>query len=128
MRIALALVLLAAACDAPCVSVCADNTECPLGSTCVNHQACLQNCIMCGGACVADTFHNCEACATACASGQVCSAGKCSASCQAGYTPCGAGSCYNLQTDRFNCGTCGHACGGELVCDTGSCRPLVSCG
>jgi hypothetical protein len=125
VRIALAFFLALAACGQPCLYVCGGDSDCPLGSFCSSHQ-CLRRCIVCGGACVNDTFGNCESCGVACGTGQVCSAGKCSATCATGLTNC-SNSCYDLQNDRLNCGGCGHICAVDQTCSGGACQTLA-CG
>lgn len=127
MRFALALLILTAACGKPCAFVCAGDGDCQLGYFCANHEACLQKCIVCGGACVQDTWHNCETCGVPCATGQVCSSGHCVASCTAGLTNCSS-SCYDLQSDRLNCGACGNACKTNENCLAGTCQALATCG
>jgi hypothetical protein len=126
--ILLALLLAVSACAQPCPYVCGDNGDCPLGFVCVEHQACLAQCPMCGNACVTDLFHNCGACGSSCAAGQVCSKGICTGACDTGLTRCDVGSCYDLQTNRQNCGACGHLCASNETCNAGACHALISCG
>jgi stigma-specific protein Stig1 len=125
VRIALFALLLAGCVGHPCLYICGTDGDCPTGWYCESHQ-CLQQCILCGGACVQDTFHNCEACGVACADGQKCSSGRCAAVCGSGLTDC-LGSCYDLQGDRLNCGGCGHVCASDQVCHSGTCVSLSAC-
>jgi hypothetical protein len=47
--------------------------------------------------------------------------------CPSGYTLCGDGKCYDLETNRCNCGACGNVCAGSergRCCKNGKCtRP-----
>jgi 5'-nucleotidase len=81
---------------------------------------------VCGARCVdlqAD-LANCGVCGKACAAGEVCSNSACSLSCQASLTDCG-GICSNLKTDLANCGLCGKACAAGEVCSNSACS--LSC-
>ena len=127
MRVVLVF-LLVLACGKPCPYVCASDADCPLYSTCFQHEVCLQGCMQCppNGPCV-DSFHNCGACGNQCAAGQKCGRLGCVAACETGLTDC-SGSCYDLMVDRVNCGACSHRCADNENCITGACRALQTCG
>jgi hypothetical protein len=121
----LSIVLLLAACSAPCQLLCQDDSECPLGYYCLNRAACLPDCLRCGGGCV-ETFKNCGACGLQCGAGMKCSFGQCKSACDPGLTDC-AGSCYDLSTDRTHCGACGTSCARDETCVQSKCTKVDVC-
>jgi hypothetical protein len=96
----------------------------------VEDPSCLEDMILCGGACVnLESDHaNCGACSHPCAPAEVCSEGACLLECPDGESNC-EGSCVDLMNDLSNCGGCGSVCTPDHAtagCGSGACS-IVSC-